>query len=556
MIVRSRSPVRISFGGGGTDVPPYCDEKGGCVVSAAINKYSYATLESRNDQEIHIESWNFLKKLKFGSIDEIEYNNELDLLKAAIKKMNTTRMGLNIFLRSEVPPKSGLGSSAAAFVALIGLFNHIKAERMTPYEIAEIAHEIERKELKIAGGKQDQYASVFGGLNFIEFGSGWVRVSPLGIKKDHLLELEKNLILVHVGERPTTDVVRNYITGDIITDQVKSVVEKKETVIEALDKTKEIALEMKKSLLTGDLMKFGDLLHEAWEQKKKFSPMITNRRINDLYDLARRNGALGGKLTGAGGGGFMLFFCESNTEQIVSNELEKAGAKPVNFVFDFDGLQTWEVSHLTTSNMRTRTSSYYQGTQMSDKIIERLKEHTKSIDSILTNKEIIGKIEALAKKIVESYKRGGKLVIFGNGGSASDAQHIVAELVNKFYLDRPMLNAIALNVNTSVITAIANDISYDDIFARQIEHLVDNRDVVIGLSTSGKSRNVINALQMARNKGALVAGFTGETGGLVKNYVDILINIPSNDTPRIQEAHITVGHIICELVEAELWGKK
>lgn len=192
---------------------------------------------------------------------------------------------------------------------------------------------------------------------------------------------------------------------------------------------------------------------------------------------------------------------------------------------------------------------------MKDKIIERIGEHNKLMDIILGNTEIIDKIEAIAKKIVESYKRGGKLVMFGNGGSASDAQHITGELVNKFYLDRPMLNALALNVNTSIMTAIANDISYDDVFSKQIEHLVDYKDVVIGLSTSGKSKNVIKALQVARNKGALAIGFTGETGGLLKDYTDILVNVPSSITPRIQEAHIVIGHIICELVEKELFGK-
>jgi len=193
---------------------------------------------------------------------------------------------------------------------------------------------------------------------------------------------------------------------------------------------------------------------------------------------------------------------------------------------------------------------------MKDKILEAIDEHNELIDKILKDEKLIEKIELITKKIVESYKKGGKLVMFGNGGSASDAQHIVAELVNKFFLDRPMLNALALNVNTSVLTAIANDISYDDVFARQIEHLVDYKDVVIGLSTSGKSRNVIKALQVARNKGALAIGFTGESGGMVKDYADILINVPSNSTPRIQEAHITIGHIISELIERELFGKK
>ena len=192
---------------------------------------------------------------------------------------------------------------------------------------------------------------------------------------------------------------------------------------------------------------------------------------------------------------------------------------------------------------------------MKDKIIERIEEHNKIIDAILGNKELIEKIEIISKKIVESYKRSGKLVMFGNGGSASDAQHIVGELVNKFYIDRPMLNALALNVNSSVLTAIANDVSYDDIFSRQIEHLVDYKDVVIGLSTSGKSKNIIKALQVARNKGALAIGFTGESGGTLGGYADIVINVPSNITPRIQEAHILIGHIISELVEKELFGK-
>lgn len=193
---------------------------------------------------------------------------------------------------------------------------------------------------------------------------------------------------------------------------------------------------------------------------------------------------------------------------------------------------------------------------MKDKILEAIDEHSELVDRMLKDEKLIENIELIIKKIIESYKKGGKLVMFGNGGSASDAQHIVAELVNKFYLDRPMLNALALNVNTSVLTAIANDISYDDVFARQIEYLVDYKDVVIGLSTSGKSRNVIKALQVARNRGALSIGFTGESGGIVKDYVDILINVPSNSTPRIQEAHITIGHIISELIERELFGKK
>lgn len=192
---------------------------------------------------------------------------------------------------------------------------------------------------------------------------------------------------------------------------------------------------------------------------------------------------------------------------------------------------------------------------MENKIIDLISEHNDIIEELLKDRIIIEKIELITKKIVESYRRGGKLVMFGNGGSASDAQHLVAELVNKLNLKRPMLNALALNVNTSIITAIGNDISFDDIFSRQIEYLIDYKDVVIGLSTSGNSLNVVKALQVARNKGAWTIGFTGNSDCLLKDCVDILIDVPSKSTPRIQEAHIMIGHIICELVESELFGK-
>ncbi len=334
MIIRSRSPVRISFGGGGTDIPPYCHEHGGCVVSATLNKYSYATLESRPDQKIFIESVDFLKSLKFGNVSEMTYNNELDVLKAVIKHLNTTNMGANIWMRSDVPPRSGLGSSAAAFAAMIGLFNHMRSEKaMTNYEIAELAYKLEREELKIGGGYQDQYATVFGGINYIEFGGHGVRVNPVKLKKDYVLEMEKQLVLAYAGERSTS--------GDIIEAEKKGYKEDKEKY-EALEKTKQLAEEIRYALMRGDLERFGRLLHESWETKKKHSSLVSDKRINDIYDLAIKNGALGGKVSGAGGGGFMFFLCEPNKEHIVTAALEKIGAKPINFVFDFEGLQTWE----------------------------------------------------------------------------------------------------------------------------------------------------------------------------------------------------------------------
>lgn len=338
MIVRSRAPTRISFAGGGTDVPPYCDEYGGCVVSGAINRYAYSTFESRNDQEIHIESGDFLKKLKFASMDEINYNNELDVIKAAVKNLNSGKMGFNLFMRTNVPPRSGLGGSASAFVSLIGLFDHINGKKMTGYDIASLAHKLEREELKVPGGKQDQYAAALGGINFIEFIDGKVLVHPLKIKDEIRFDLEKHIILGYLGDRTAQG-------GDIISDQTKTVKNKPE-VLEAHHKYKELALDIRDTLKNGDIIRFGELLNKAWETKKKFSGMISNTKIDEIYDFARKNGAIGGKISGAGGGGFMMFLCQPNKEHNLVNKLESVGVRTEHVSFDFDGIQTWEVNYM------------------------------------------------------------------------------------------------------------------------------------------------------------------------------------------------------------------
>jgi len=336
MVVHSRAPVRVSFAGGGTDVSPFTEEHGGAVVSAAINKYAWGSLQTRVDSKITLVDSHF-KPVTFKSKEDIRYGTKMDLLASVVKKMHRGAQGVDLRLRGDVPPRSGLGSSASAFVALIGIFNYILREtRMTDYEIAEMAYKLEREELGNKGGRQDQYAAVFGGLNFIEFrGNDFVRVNPVRMKRDHLLELEKNLILVHVMERKRS--------GDIISDQVKSYVSGKREVVEALHAVKALAEETHRALRKGDLNRFGELLHEGWVQKKKFSPMITNRRLDRIYSLALKNGAIGGKINGAGGGGHMIFYCESGREEDVMRALTGAGAYVRSFSFDMQGLQTWEV---------------------------------------------------------------------------------------------------------------------------------------------------------------------------------------------------------------------
>jgi len=191
-----------------------------------------------------------------------------------------------------------------------------------------------------------------------------------------------------------------------------------------------------------------------------------------------------------------------------------------------------------------------------DKVIKTiLSDSVKVKNKILDDRHVLGQIRKVSSVIVEAYKRKNKVILFGNGGSAADAQHVVGELVNKFQLERQGLPAIALTTDSSVLTSIANDYDYSRVFARQVEVWAKEGDVVIGISTSGSSPNVIEAVRVAKEKGAKTVGFTGRDGGKLARMVDILVSVPSDDTPRIQESHITIFHAICYVVETELFGK-
>lgn len=186
---------------------------------------------------------------------------------------------------------------------------------------------------------------------------------------------------------------------------------------------------------------------------------------------------------------------------------------------------------------------------MQSKIKDILNASIETKQQVLQNDVIIQTMEIVANEIVNCFKRDGKLLFCGNGGSAADAQHLAAEFSGRFYTDREPLDAEALHVNTSYLTAVANDYSYNEVYARIVKAKGRKGDILIGLSTSGNSANIIEAFKVAKERGLIIVGFTGETGGKMKEYCDYLLNVPSTDTPRIQECHITIGHIICQLVE-------
>jgi D-glycero-alpha-D-manno-heptose-7-phosphate kinase len=338
-IVRGRAPLRVSFAGGGTDVSPYLDEHGGLVLSSTIDRYAYGSLEPRTDGQISIESVDYGMVLDWPIDRPPALDGKLDLAKAAIAELvdgsTDAAGGFDIFLHSNAPPGSGLGSSSTVMVVLIGLLNtHLKLG-LQEYEIAQLALQLEREELGIAGGRQDQYAATFGGFNFIEFERDQTIVNPLRIKDECVHELEHNLLLAYTGITRDSD--------RIIDDQRGRYVGGEERALDGLHMQKTLAVEMKNTLLRSDLDSFGDLLGHAWEHKKKMSPLITNPFIDELYEEAMLHGAIGGKVTGAGGGGYILFYCDFRRRHQVAQRLVKMGAPVTDFAFEPRGVSTWVV---------------------------------------------------------------------------------------------------------------------------------------------------------------------------------------------------------------------
>lgn len=337
MLIRSKAPLRISFAGGGTDVSPYTEERGGLVLNVTIDKYSYATLQFSAAPEITVHSLDYDVIAKYDVDKPLPYDGRLDLVKAVINRLTPedSTQGLNVFMHTDAPPGSGLGSSSSLVVCLIGLFLQWRHLPLTNYNIAELAYEIERVDMNIRGGRQDQYAATFGGFNFIEFTKDNTIVNPLRIPRETINELNYNLLLCYTG--------KTRVSAGIITSQVNNYVRRKEEVVQAMEELKAIATAMKNALLQGHLNDFGALLNDAWENKQKMAEQISPPFIQELYETARQAGALGGKISGAGGGGFMMVYCPFQRRYRVAEALEKLGARVVDFHFDLKGLQTWEV---------------------------------------------------------------------------------------------------------------------------------------------------------------------------------------------------------------------
>lgn len=330
----------MGLAGGGSDVSPFSDLYGGAILNATINMYAYATIEPRNDQRIVLNAVDKGEYYELNSETKLEINGQLDLLKGiynrVVRDFSKEPLAFTLTTYVDAPPGSGLGTSSTLVTAVLGAFAEWLNLPLGEYDLAHLAYEIERIDLDMAGGKQDQYAATFGGVNFMEFyDNDKVIVNPLRIKPKILNELAYNLVLYYTGT--------SRISAQIIDAQRQNVTQKKESSIEAMQKIKQQASTMKEALLRGELHQIGEILDFGWQQKKQMADNISNPEIDALYSKVLAAGATGGKISGAGGGGFMFFYCPGNSRHRVIKMLEENGGQVKRYEFVTSGLQTWTI---------------------------------------------------------------------------------------------------------------------------------------------------------------------------------------------------------------------
>ncbi len=337
MKIRSKTPLRLGLAGGGTDVSPYSDIYGGAILNATINMYAYTTLEPTNDGKIVFEAPEKGLREEYTSSTILDTEGYFILHKGVynriIKQFTQKPLSFKISSFVDVPVGSGLGTSSTLVVSILGAFVEWLKLPLGEYDIARLAYEIERIDLGMNGGKQDQYAATFGGINFMEFHNDNVIVNPLRVRQRYIDELSHNLILYYTNT--------SHVSAQIIEEQQQNVRTNKTQSIEAMHKLKEQAIFMKEALLKGEIDRIGEILDFGWQYKKQMADSITNPHINAIYEIAIKHGASGGKISGAGGGGFMFFYCPSVTRYPVINALKQLGGDVRRYEFVEEGLKTW-----------------------------------------------------------------------------------------------------------------------------------------------------------------------------------------------------------------------
>lgn len=337
-MVRARAPLRLGLAGGGTDVSPYSEQYGGLVLNATINKYAYTTITPRNDGQVELVaadnrvSWRGQAMPALNQLAGLELH--VGVYNRVVKEFHDNRpLPVTIVTHSEAPPGSGLGSSSTIVVSLLQAFAELLSIPLGEYDLAKLAYDVERIDLGMAGGKQDQYAAAFGGFNFMEFYGDRVLVNPLRIKPQHLAELESSLVLFYTG------VSRE--SARIIKEQTKNVEDGKNIALEALHRVKEEAQRTKECILTGNFPGLSASMADAWAAKKQMASSISNAMIDEIYGAALAAGASAGKVSGAGGGGFMMFLTDPTRRPDVFRCLSNFPGQAMNASFVEQGAHAW-----------------------------------------------------------------------------------------------------------------------------------------------------------------------------------------------------------------------
>jgi D-glycero-alpha-D-manno-heptose-7-phosphate kinase len=339
--VRARAPLRLGLAGGGTDVSPYCDEHGGHVLNATIDLYAYASIVPRTDGRLVIRATDIEQDVDVAADADLGQDGMLGLHRGVYNRIVRDFRGgkplpLTLTTYSDAPAGSGLGSSSTLVVAMVKAFVELLNLPLGEYEIAHLAYEIERIDLGLKGGKQDQYAAAFGGFNFMEFyADDRVLVNPLRVKNWILSELESSLLLYYTG------VSRE--SAAIIAEQSENLRAGRGRTLEAMHALKREATTMKESVLRGDFDAFVASMNASWRSKRDAAAAIANRRIDEVYDAARAAGARAGKVSGAGGGGFMMFFVDPDRRMQVARRLADFDGRIVNCHFTKAGTQGWRL---------------------------------------------------------------------------------------------------------------------------------------------------------------------------------------------------------------------
>ncbi|HVU16366.1 MAG TPA: hypothetical protein VHD32_05555 [Candidatus Didemnitutus sp.] len=338
---RSRAPLRLGLAGGGTDVSPYSDEFGGCVVNGTINLYSYCTVSTSTDDTVSFVAADRGESFTASAASTLAVAGPLPLHKATynriVRDFNQGRpLPCTVTTFSDAPAGSGLGTSSTMVVAILGAFAEWLKLPLGEYEIAHLAYEIERLDLGLAGGKQDQYAAAFGGINYMEFhASDRVIVNPLRVRPAILNELQSSVLLYFTGASRDS--------AQIISEQMRNVADRASASVEAMHALKADAVQMKEHLLKGDLTAFAHALGRSWEAKKRMAAVISNSQIESVFARALAAGAISGKVTGAGGGGYIMFMIDPCKREDVARALGGYAGGVQRFQFTPHGLETWTI---------------------------------------------------------------------------------------------------------------------------------------------------------------------------------------------------------------------